>query len=385
MISIALLLALSTPPSQTAPADASTPVDVRLAPGDASSGRLRWSPKGAKVSLSPDGDALVGRFPLGPVGAPEIGVRLARTEGAAHFDRLWVDVDRDGVDDEGEWLATSVSEQRGKWWTSAQATLTVPSTPVVELRAGDGGDGAAVARPYPVSLWFVEDPFEPDAAPALRWSRRGWHEGECVLDGRPAWVLITEMEMDGVFDQRDAWALARDRDALLSAPSRGMESHAWLDGAAYRVTSIDPDGARVGFAPYDPGMTEAEERERSDATAVDRAAPRAATPLAFGADLTAAMAEAKASGRRVFVDFQTTWCGPCRTMEQLVYTADEVVKAAAGTIAVKLDGDVERELTRRYGVTAYPTMLLLDADGAEVRRLVGYQHVADMARFLRAE
>ncbi|MDZ4774343.1 MAG: hypothetical protein SGI72_14540 [Planctomycetota bacterium] len=42
-----------------------------------------------------EGDALVGRFDLGPQGAAPGGVRSKKSTGAAHFDRLWLDVDRD--------------------------------------------------------------------------------------------------------------------------------------------------------------------------------------------------------------------------------------------------------------------------------------------------
>ena len=112
-------------------------------------------------------------------------------------------------------------------------------------------------------------------------------------------------------------------------------------------------------------------------------APRAAKPLAFGGDLAAALATAKQDKKRVFIDFQTTWCGPCRQMEQMVYTAAAVVTAADGVIAVKLDGDEQRELVKSYGVAAYPTMLLLDQDGNELKRAVGYRSVAAMVEFFK--
>lgn len=376
MLLAALVSTFSLCPPQ-APAHAEpVRVDATLQPGELGKDRLGWSPKGATVNLAMDGAALAGAFDLGHAGTAKIAVRVLRSDGAAHFDRIWVDVDRNGEQDDGEVLVAKVSEQRGKWWTSAEVTLPVPL---------HGASGETKTRPYPLSLWFVEDPQEPDAPPALRWSRRGWHEGKCTIDGKPAFVLITDMVMDGRFDQRDAWALGSDRAAMFKAPARSMESHFWLDGLAYRMTAIDPDGMSLSFERFDPGFTQAEEAARNDTLAVDRRAPRAAAPLQFGTDFAAAMAKAKEQGQRVFVDFQTTWCGPCRAMEQHVFTADAVVKAAATTVCVKLDGDEQRELVKQYGVSAYPTLLLLDQDGKVVRRLVGYQHVADLAKFLAAD
>ncbi|MEO6596606.1 MAG: thioredoxin family protein [Planctomycetota bacterium] len=336
--------------------------------------RLMWSPKAARVELRRDRESLVGTFALGPKGAPDIAVRLEHTAGAAHFDTLLLDADRDGSFAESERLSTTPKEQRGKWWSSFTATVLVPFPAA--------GQQPARQQPYAMSLWFVEDPREPDAQPVLRWSRNGWHEGKVELDGKTVHVLTTEMEMDGVFTTADCWALAHDRKLLLAASSREMSNHTWLEERAFRVTSVAADGSSITFEPFDPRTTLAEEKARADVYKQDREAKRAPKPLAFGADFAAAMVEAVRDKKRVLVDFATTWCGPCKLMDELVYTAADFVGAATNVIAVKLDGDVERDLVKRFQVEAYPTMLLLEPDGTEVRRLVGYQGVAAMVKFV---
>jgi thiol:disulfide interchange protein len=71
--------------------------------------------------------------------------------------------------------------------------------------------------------------------------------------------------------------------------------------------------------------------------------------------LDEAMAAAMASGKRVFLYFETDWCGPCKTMDQWIWTDAEVVAALqAGYVGVKLDGDIEKEHVRRYDVKGYP-------------------------------
>ncbi len=368
-----LSLAFLFPLLQESPKPVHVGLDAHVpAPGES----LRWSPKGAKVPLRETRDgALSGSFPLGPAGAPPIRVRLERTPDARHYDVLRIDLDRDGELGDAERFHGTPKEQRGKWWSSFEAELRIPVP-----AAGD--QNTRSTRPYPVALWFVEDPREPDAAPVLRWSRRGWHEGTFEVDGRPAFVLVSEMHMDGVFDQRDAWALARDRNDLLSAPARSLETHCWLDGAAYRPVVIDPDGRFIEFEAFDPGITEAEERAKADRYAADRAAPRAEHPVSFGHDFDAAVAEARRTGSRVFIDFDTTWCGPCALMKKIVYTAEAVAKAAEPVVAVEVDGDDNRDLVKRFGVNAYPTMILLTPDGTELRRAVGYRGVAAMVEFL---
>ncbi|MFK7959858.1 MAG: thioredoxin family protein [Phycisphaerales bacterium] len=420
-VALSLMSSVSVADPDASPASAPPGVNVSLAPAtEASAVRLQWSPKGAKVALTPEGDSLVGSIRLGPKGTPPIALRLERSSGSPQFDRLWIDLDRDGdadaADDADEHRSTTPTERRGKWWSSFSATVTIAvppaSTPGTTGANGDRPGAAAsptapspgapsatpttptastaspaTSRPYPINLWFVADPLEPDAEPALRWSRRGWHEGSCTIGGLPAYVLVTDRAMDGIFDRQDSWMLARDPKDLGRA-SRSLAQHAWLDGAAYLPISVDPHGRAIRLEPFDPGVTEAQEREKADIYRVDREAPRATTPLVFGHDLDAALVAARAQvergeGRgRVFVDFETTWCGPCKQMDQWVYPAAAVVQAAEGLQVVKLDGDEQRELVKRYAVRGYPTMLMLDADGAVLDRLVGYRSVAEMARFL---
>lgn len=364
------------PDAGPAPAAQGTATTVALSPKapDGAGERLAWSPKGARVELKQQGDALVGSFDLGPQGAPPIAVRLERSPGAAHFDVLSIDLDRDGTLSAKERLTTTPKEQRGKWWSSFTATAQVPFAAA--------GEQPAHRQPYPMELWYVEDPREPDTHQDLRWSRRGWYEGRVELDGKPVLVLVTEMEQDGVITRADSWALAYDRKLLLSSSPRELSNHTWLEERAFHVTKIAEDGSSITFEPFDPRTTLAEEKARADVYKQDREARRADKPVAFTTNFTEAMAAAKRDKKRVLVDFATTWCGPCKLMDEFVYTAADVADAAAQVVAVKLDGDVERDLVKRFQVGAYPTMLLLEADGTEVRRAVGYQGVAAMVKFV---
>lgn len=334
-------------------------------------GALRWSPKGATVELEPQGGTgLAGEFLLGPKGTKPVKVRLERLGEDNRVKRMAVDLNRSGSFETGEVFTCEPSERNGSWWSSfTTGDVMIPTK---------GGE----MRGYPISFWFVEDPAKPEAPKTLRWSRRGWHEGQVEIDGKPAFVLITEMNMDGVFDQRDAWFLSRDRASLLAAMSRGMEDHAWLDGKAFRLTKIDQDGFSVSFEGFDPGITEAEEATKRDTLLEDKNAKRSEKPVAFGHDFEAAMKLAKSKGSRMLIDFEATWCGPCKTMDELVYTAADVVAAAEGVVCVKVDGDVRKDLVEKFSVGAYPTMILLGADGKEVRRAVGYRSVKEMVGFL---
>lgn len=83
---------------------------------------------------------------------------------------------------------------------------------------------------------------------------------------------------------------------------------------------------------------------------------------------------AKAEDKLIFVDVYTTWCGPCRAMDQNVFAT-----AQAGQFMnenfLRFKADAENgegvAIARQYGVRAYPTMLFVNGDGEEVYRLVG--------------
>jgi hypothetical protein len=56
--------------------------------------------------------------------------------------------------------------------------------------------------------------------------------------------------------------------------------------------------------------------------------------------------------------------------------------AYRGYVGVKLDGDIEKALVGRFKVVSYPTMIVLDASGAEERRAVGYQSSSQVLALL---
>ncbi len=83
---------------------------------------------------------------------------------------------------------------------------------------------------------------------------------------------------------------------------------------------------------------------------------------------------AKAEDKLIFVDVYTTWCGPCRWMDQNVFNNPQVGQFMNQNLLVyKADAEHGEGIgvARQFGVRAYPTALFVNGDGEDVYRLVG--------------
>jgi thiol-disulfide isomerase/thioredoxin len=75
------------------------------------------------------------------------------------------------------------------------------------------------------------------------------------------------------------------------------------------------------------------------------------------------------------VQFSTAFCAPCRPTRQILAQVADMVD---GVTHVDIDAAARLDLVRRLRISSTPTILVLDPDGAVVRRAVGLPRKADV-------
>lgn len=79
--------------------------------------------------------------------------------------------------------------------------------------------------------------------------------------------------------------------------------------------------------------------------------------------------------RATLVQFSSAFCQPCRATRRVL---EEVSGMVAGVAHVEIDAEAHLDLVRRLNIMRTPTVLVLDARGAVVRRASGRPRKADV-------
>lgn len=87
-----------------------------------------------------------------------------------------------------------------------------------------------------------------------------------------------------------------------------------------------------------------------------------------------AIKKARASGKHIFVDCYTSWCGPCKAMARDVFPTDSAGQFMNPRF-VNLKIDMEKgegpQLAKQWQVNAFPTFIVFDSNGTELNRFLG--------------
>jgi thiol:disulfide interchange protein len=97
------------------------------------------------------------------------------------------------------------------------------------------------------------------------------------------------------------------------------------------------------------------------------------TSFKWHTDLDSALDEAKKTNKPIFVDFYTAWCYYCKQLDETTLSDQQVQEKLSKTYVVaKIDADKYPDIASEYKIYGYPTLLFLDSNGREIKRIEGY-------------
>src|ERR1041385_3876354 len=102
-------------------------------------------------------------------------------------------------------------------------------------------------------------------------------------------------------------------------------------------------------------------------------------------DLPKAQAQAKKENKLVLMDFNgSDWCPPCKALRKNVLSSEAFLEFARKNL-VLVDVDFPRQkkqreevrkaneaLSDKFGISVFPTVIVLSSDGKELKRTEGY-------------
>ncbi len=99
----------------------------------------------------------------------------------------------------------------------------------------------------------------------------------------------------------------------------------------------------------------------------------------------------KASDKKgVIIDFYADWCIPCKELDALTFSDENVIKLSEDFVNLKADmtksvsPEVEA-LREKYNIVGVPTVLILDSKLQEIHRITGFVNAEEFSRYLNDE
>lgn len=82
--------------------------------------------------------------------------------------------------------------------------------------------------------------------------------------------------------------------------------------------------------------------------------------------------------KRVLVDFNASWCGPCRMLRPVL---EDIASNRNDIDICSINVDDEEVLAQKYGVMSIPCLILFE-NGNEISRSVGFKPKEEIERFI---
>jgi thioredoxin-related protein len=96
------------------------------------------------------------------------------------------------------------------------------------------------------------------------------------------------------------------------------------------------------------------------------------------------LAKAKKENKMIFVDVYTTWCGPCKLLKKNTFP-DKALGDYFNKNFINIAIDAEEgewiKFAEQNNIQGFPTLLIIDKNGNEAGRTMGYMPAAQLLQF----
>ncbi|MFT6983264.1 MAG: thiol:disulfide interchange protein [Crocinitomicaceae bacterium] len=141
---------------------------------------------------------------------------------------------------------------------------------------------------------------------------------------------------------------------------------------AIAVFAMSSTCSKEGITASDANSKKAVSNETSVAVA---SVPDGAGITFKSMTLEKAQKEALKSGKLIFIDAYTDWCGPCKRMAATSFkdpAVGELFNANFINLKIEMEKNPEGPgIARKYSVKAYPTLIIIDGTGKVVKQTIG--------------
>ena len=121
---------------------------------------------------------------------------------------------------------------------------------------------------------------------------------------------------------------------------------------------------------------------------VGRVRPKPVDAVGWRADFKEAQAATRQTGKPMILKFTADWCGPCRMLSRDVFSDPQVGEFIRGAFVPVIVDVTDRHgagqsIANQFQVDALPTLVVVNADGQEQGRKIGYMDKPALRRWLQ--